>query len=82
MTCRQSGQLHRPVVVAVIAVRMMEVSVHEIVNVVAVRYGFVPAPRSVDVSRLMAAAVRRALVRILCADLDLMLIHMTAMWMV
>jgi hypothetical protein len=45
------------VVVAVIAVRMVEVPVHEIVNVVAVRYGFVPAPRSVDVSRLMAAAL-------------------------
>jgi hypothetical protein len=43
------------VVVAVIAVRMVQVTVDAIIDVVPVRHGFVTACRSVDVSRIMAA---------------------------
>lgn len=41
--------LDRPVVVAVIAVRMVEVPVHKIIDVVAVRDRFVAAAGAVDV---------------------------------
>jgi hypothetical protein len=47
----------RPVVVAVIAVRMMQSAVHEIVGVVAVRHRFMAANRSVPVRRLVAGRV-------------------------
>jgi len=40
------GRLHRPMVVAMIPVRMMQLSLHEVVDVVAVRYGFVTATRA------------------------------------
>jgi hypothetical protein len=47
----------RPVVVAVIAVRMMQPAVHEIVGVVAVRNAFMAAVRPVSVGRLVAGRV-------------------------
>jgi len=46
----------RPVVIAVVAVRVMEVAVDEIVEVVAVRDGRVAAVRAVDVLGVVAAA--------------------------
>ena len=64
-------------VVAVVAVRVVQVPVHEVVHVVAVRHGLVPATRSVNVTRIMTAALvcRRALVGIGIAHLDSMLDH-------
>ena len=65
-----------PVVVAVIAVRVVQVVIDEIVDVIAVRHGFVPAARAMDVVGRMtgAAMVRRALVGIRVRDLDHVLI--------
>lgn len=39
---------HRPVVVAVIPMRMMQVAFDEVIEVIAVRHGLVPAARAVD----------------------------------
>jgi hypothetical protein len=41
-----SDQLHRPVVVAMIAMRVMEPSVHQVINMITVRDGFVSAVRT------------------------------------
>jgi hypothetical protein len=67
-----------------IAVRMMQVAVDEVVDVIAVRYRFVPASRRVHMPRFMAAAVvvRRTTVRIFCADLEPMLVYVITMRMV
>ena len=45
-----SGQVYRPVIVAVIAMRMMQASFHNVISVVPVRYGFVPAIRAVNMT--------------------------------
>jgi hypothetical protein len=59
------------------------VAVDEIVDVVPVRHRFVTAPRSVDVVRLVAAAVvaRRTLVRIFRTDFKRMLVYVIAVRM-
>jgi len=41
-----SGQRHRPVVVAMIAMRVMEPSVHKVIDMITVRDGFVSAVRT------------------------------------
>jgi hypothetical protein len=41
-----SGQLHRSVVVAMIAMRVMEPSVHQKIGMITVRDGFVSAVRT------------------------------------
>lgn len=66
----------RPVVVAVIAMRMMQTPVYEIVDVIAMRHGFVAAIRPVPVLRLVAGGVmvRIAAARIPCTHADDMLI--------
>ena len=51
MSCRQSrsrrsGQLYRPVVVAMIAMRMVQPSTYEVIDVVPMGHGFVPAGRA------------------------------------
>jgi len=45
----KSGQRHRPVIIAMTAMRMMEAPVHEVVNVVTVRDDLVSARRAVRV---------------------------------
>ena len=45
-----SGQVYSPVIVAVIAMRMMQASFHNVISVVPVRYGFVPAIRAVNMT--------------------------------
>jgi uncharacterized membrane protein HdeD (DUF308 family) len=71
------------VVVAVIAMRMVQVSVDEIIDVVAMRHGFVTARRAVDVGRIMAATAvtRRTLVGIFRTDRECMLVYMIAVRM-
>ena len=70
-------------VVAMIAVRMVQVAVDQIVDVIAVRYRFVSAARPVDMARIMGATVmvRCTSVRILCADLKPVLVYMIGMRM-
>lgn len=61
--------------VAVPVVRVVQMAVHEVVHVVAVRYGRVPAPFSVNVRGVVATtAVRGGTAgRILVTHVDLML---------
>ena len=74
--CSVGDHCERPVVVAVVAMRMMQAPIYEIVDVIAMRHSFVAAIRPVPVLRLMAACVmvRIAAVRIPCAHGDYMLI--------
>ena len=51
--------LHGPVVVTVVAVRVMQVAIHQVVGVVAVGHGLVAAIRAVDMARLVSAAIVR-----------------------
>jgi hypothetical protein len=51
------GNFDFAVIVAVVAVGMVKVSIHQIVNVVAMRHGFVSAIRSMNVVFAVAAAV-------------------------
>jgi hypothetical protein len=53
-------------IIAMVAVRMMQVTVDEIVNVVPVRDGLVAAPRPMDMGGIVAATamLRRARVRV------------------
>ncbi|WP_277043388.1 hypothetical protein [Caballeronia mineralivorans] len=77
----RSREVNRAVVVAVIAVRMVQVAVDEIVDVIPVRHRFMAAPWSVNVARLVTAAARRAFVRIFGAHFELMLVYMIAVRM-
>ena len=67
-------------VVAMVAVRMMQVAVDEIVDVVAVRHRLVPATWPMLMTRLVpgAAMLGRAAVGILRRDLDHVLVDMVA----
>jgi hypothetical protein len=73
----------RTVVVAVVAVGMMETAVHEIVDVIAMRHGFVAAIRPVPMRRLVAGGVmfRVAAVRIEIAHSDHMSLDTAALGM-
>lgn len=70
---RRSGQLHRSVVVAMIAVRMMQPSAHDVIDVITMGHGFVSAgwPMLVRTARL-----RGALDGIVGVDRDGVLIDM------
>ncbi|WP_166656260.1 hypothetical protein [Paraburkholderia sp. BL10I2N1] len=65
-------------IVTMISVRMMQVTVDEIVNVVAMWHRFVAAPGAMDVTRRVAAAARRTLIGIVRAHFEPMLIYMIA----
>jgi hypothetical protein len=75
--------LKRPVIVAVIAMRVMQVTVDEIVDVVAMRHGFVAAAWTMNVIGAVTAAamVRRADGGVLVTDIDRMLVDMIAVRM-
>ena len=62
-------------VIAVVTVWMVQASVNEIVDVVAVGHGFVATPRSMHVPRFLAAArmQRRAAIGVLVGNLNHML---------
>ena len=70
-------------VIAVIPVRVMQMAVHKIVDVVAVWHGLVPAARSVNVTGFVTPAVmvRRALIGIGRAHGDHVLVDMVPMRM-
>ena len=65
-----------------VAVRMMQTAVNQIIDVIAMRHRLVAAARPVDMRRFVASAARGALIRVGRVDLDLVLIHMIAMRMV
>ena len=66
-----------------IAVRVMEVSIDQVVNMVAVWHCLMPTAFAMDVSRLMARAVvvRRTCVRVSFIYAEAVLIDMVAVWM-
>jgi hypothetical protein len=72
------------VVVAVVAMRMMEVAADTVVDVIAVRNRLMAAAGDVDMARLMTAAamVRGAAVRVVAGDVDHVLVDMTLMGVV
>jgi hypothetical protein len=70
--------LERAVIVAMAAVWMVQVAIDQVVDMVAVRHGFMAAARTVLVTSLMAAAIviRRAGVGIAAAHFDHMFVEM------
>lgn len=74
---RRRGHMHGTVIVAVVSVRMVQVFVHHVVHVIAVRYRFMPAAGAVPVIPCMRSTgvVRRALLRVGPAHLEPMLFH-------
>jgi hypothetical protein len=64
-------------IIAMIAVRMMKVSVDKIINVITMRHRLMSASRAMHVPGLVTGAVviRRASIGIFRAHLDLMLVH-------
>ena len=77
------SKFNRAVVVAMIAVWVMQVAVDQIVDMIAVRYRLMSASGPVNVIRGMGATTmgRCTLIRIFRADLDPMLVYVVAMWM-
>ncbi len=69
-----SDRLHRPVQVAVIAMRMMERTFNHVIGMITVRDRFVSAIRTVDVARAFGRL--RALHGVRGADFDDMLVDM------
>jgi hypothetical protein len=71
-------------IIAVIPVGMMQVSVDQIVDVIAVRHRLVPASRTVHVPAVVSAAavLGRAPVRIGGRYLDRVLVHVIGVHMV
>jgi hypothetical protein len=65
-----------------VAVRVMKMAVDQVIDMIAMRYGLVSAARAVDVTRIVATAAWRTLVRIIRIDLDLVFVYMIAMRMV
>lgn len=65
-------------IVAVIAVGMVETPANEIVDVIAVRHRFVPAAFTVDVARLVPRGGAPATVRVAFGDLQTALVDMIA----
>ena len=65
-------------IITVIAVGMVQTACDQIVDMVAMRNGFVATARSVNVSGIMSAAVMvgRATIRVLVAHLNPMLVDM------
>jgi hypothetical protein len=76
-TSRQSHHLYGAVVVAVVAVRVVQVAAHQIVGVIAVGHGLVAAIGAVLVADGVAGAgvLRRAIRRVRGPDLDRVLAH-------
>jgi hypothetical protein len=68
------------VIVAVTAVWMVQLAIHKVINMVAVRYGFMAAVEAVRVGLPIDAAVvaRRAFVRVHHGNLNLMVVDMIA----
>ena len=77
------NDLERSMIVAMIAVRVMQATLDEIINVIAMRHGGVAALWTMDMRGFVApvAVFRRAAVRVAVARLDHMLNDAVAAWM-
>ena len=75
--------LYGTVVVAVATVSVMEVAVHQVVHVIAVRHGFVPASGAMLVACLVGTApvIGGAVSRVRPADRELVLVHVARVGM-
>ena len=69
-------------VVAVVAVGMMQPAIHDVVNVVTMGHRFVSATRTVDMTRLVAVRGIGASFRIRIAHFDHVLFHHTILALV
>lgn len=78
-----SNDLHRTVVIAVIAVRMVQMAGDEIIDMIAMWNSLVTAAGSMNVGGIMSATsmVGRASIRVLAAHFDCMFVHVIAMRM-
>jgi len=78
-----SGQRQRAVIIAMVAVRMMQVAVYQIIDVIAMRNRLMPATRTMHVVGGMSAAamVRGANLRIGLGYGDDVLVHVIAVRM-
>lgn len=78
-----SNDLHRTVVIAVIAVRMVQMAGHEIIDMIAMWNSLVTAAGSMNVGGIMSATsmVRRASIRVLVAHFNCMFVHVIAVGM-
>ena len=72
-------QLKGAVIIAVIAIRMMKVTAHQIVDVVAMRHCLVAAVRTVLVFRAVRTTVMAlgAICWVCCTDVQCVLVDMT-----
>ncbi len=79
-----SNDLHPTVIIAVAAVRMVQMTVYEIVDMIAVWNRFVATARTMDVSSIVSGAAMggRAAIRVLVAHLNAMFVHMICVRMV
>lgn len=80
----QSSLGHGPVVIAMVAVRMVQVSIHQIIDMVAMRYCVMTATGTVHMRGVVCTAfmIRCATVRIGARYLDHVLIDVIAMGVV
>src|SRR5207237_38805 len=69
--------LHLTMIIAMAAMRVVQMAVHQVIGVIAVRHSFVAAAGAMLVGLVMAAAVMlgSALARVLLADRQLVLFH-------
>jgi hypothetical protein len=76
--------VHGAVVVAVVAVRMVQMSGHQVIDVIAVRHRFMPAAGAVNVFLGVGptSVLGRAAGRIARANFQLVLLDLAAVWMV
>jgi len=76
--------LDRPVIVAMVAVRVMQVAVDQVIDMVAVGHRFMAAAGAVAVGLVVAVALvfRGAAIRVFGADFQHMLVHVIAVGMV
>ena len=83
MPSNLSNNLKRPVIVAMVAVGMVEVAVYKVVNMVAMRNGGMPAFGAVNVLRrvFVGGKSRRAFVGVGRINANGMFIHVVAMRM-
>ena len=75
---RSVHHLDRAVIITVIPMGVVEVAIHQIIDVITVGDRLMPAPGAVDMIRIMSLTlvVRGATIRVGVADLDHMLVDM------
>jgi hypothetical protein len=73
--------LKRPVVITMIAVRVVQASINEIINMITVRNGCMAAVGAVNVLPVVAFCAKCAFIWIRSADRDDVFVHMVAMRM-